>query len=87
MQSEDKPSDSLVTVIAVLNELAEHRAQVLRVLYALGNVDSKTADALAEELNARNRARHKELDETTRVLVGHAMNKGREKWLLQLRAA
>ena len=87
MQSEDKPSDSLVTVIAVLNELAEQHAQYLRVLYNLGNVDTKTADALAAELNVRNKARHKELDETTRVLVGHAMNKGREKWLLQLRAA
>lgn len=86
MQSEDKPSDSLVAIIAVLNELAEQHAQYLRVLYALGNVDSKTADALAAELNARNKARHKELEETTRVLVGHAMNKGREKWLLQLRA-
>lgn len=86
MQSEDKPSDSLVTVIAVLNELAEHRAQVLRVLYVLGNVDSKTADALAARLNEENKLRHKELDETVRVLVMHAMNKGREKWLSQLRA-
>ena len=86
MQSEDKPSDSLVAIIAVLNELAEQHAQYLRVLYALGNVDSKTADALAEELNARNKARHKELDETTRVLVMHAMQKGQQQWLSQSRA-
>lgn len=87
MQSEERASDTLVTIIEVLNELAEQYAQYLRVMYALGNVDTKTADALAEELNAKTKARQAKLDETTRVLVMHAMNKGREKWLSQLRVA
>ncbi|WP_298594869.1 hypothetical protein [uncultured Rothia sp.] len=86
MQSEERPSDSLVTLIAVLNELAEQRAQVLRVLYALGNVNPEIADAEATQLNKRNKARLKDLDETTRVLVMHAMQKGQQQWLSQSRA-
>lgn len=86
MQNEERASDSLTAIIDVLNELAEQYAQYLRVMYALGNVDTKTADALAEELSAKTKARQAKLDETTRVLVGHAMQKGKQQWLSQLRA-
>lgn len=82
MQSEERATDSLTAIIDVLNELAEHRTQVLRVLYELGNLN-----ALAAALNEENRLRQRKMDETVRVLVGHAMNKGREKWLSQLRVA
>lgn len=87
MQNEERPSDTLVTIVALLNELAEQRTQVLRVLYNLGSVDPRTADALADELKASNKARQAKLDETTRVLVGHAMQKGQQQWLSQLRVA
>lgn len=85
MQNEERASDSLTAIIDVLNELAEHRAQVLRVLYELGNLNAPTADALAAALNEENRLRQRQMEETVRVLVMHAMNKGREKWLSQLR--
>ena len=87
MQNEERASDSLTAIIDVLNELAEQRTQVLRVLYELGNLNTPAADALAKALNEENRLRHRKMDETVRVLVMHAMNKGREKWLSQLRAA
>lgn len=87
MQNEERASDSLTAIIDVLNELAEHRTQVLRVLYELGNLNAPTADALAAALNEENRLRQRKMDETVRVLVMHAMNKGREKWLSQLRVA
>lgn len=86
MQSEERASDSLTAIIAVLNELAEQRAQVLRVLYELGNLNAPTADALAAALNEENRLRQRQMDETVRVLVGHAMNKGKQTWLSQSRA-
>lgn len=86
MQNEERATDSLTAIIDVLNELAEQRTQVLRVLYELGNLNVPTADALAAELNEENRLRQRKMDETVRVLVMHAMNKGREKWLSQLRA-
>lgn len=86
MQNEERASDSLTAIIDVLNELAEQRTQVLRVLYELGNLNAPTADALAAALNEENRLRQRKMDETVRVLVMHAMNKGREKWLSQLRA-
>lgn len=86
MQNEERASDSLTAIIDVLNELAEQRAQVLRVLYELGNLNAPTADALAKALNEENRLRQRKMDETVRVLVMHAMNKGREKWLSQSRA-
>lgn len=81
MQGEERASDSLTAIIDVLNELAEQRTQVLRVLYELGNLNAPTA------LNEENRLRQRQMDETVRVLVMHAMNKGREKWLSQLRVA
>ena len=87
MQNEERSSDSLTAIIEVLNELAEQRTQVLRVLYELGNLNAPTADALAAALNEENRLRQRKMDETVRVLVMHAMNKGREKWLSQLRVA
>lgn len=87
MQSEERASDSLTAIIDVLNELAEQRAQVLRVLYELGNLNAPTADALVAALNEENRLRQRQMDETVRVLVMHAMNKGREKWLSQSRVA
>lgn len=87
MQNEERTSDSLTAIIDVLNELAEQRTQVLRVLYELGNLNAPTADALAAALNEENRLRQRQMDETIRVLVMHAMNKGREKWLSQLRVA
>ena len=87
MQSEERASDSLTAIIDVLNELAEQRAQVLRVLYELGNLNAPTADALAAALNEENRLRQRQMEETVRVLVMHAMNKGREKWLSQSRVA
>ena len=87
MQNEERASDSLTAIIEVLNELAEHHTQVLRVLYELGNLNAQTADALATALNEENRLRQRKMDETVRVLVMHAMNKGREKWLSQLRVA
>ena len=83
MQGEERASDSLTAIIDVLNELAEQRTQVLRVLYELGNLNAPTAAALNEE----NRLLQRQMDETVRVLVMHAMNKGREKWLSQLRVA
>ena len=87
MQNEERASDSLTAIIDVLNELAEQRTQVLRVLYELGNLNAPTADALAAALNEENRLRQRQMEETVRVLVMHAMNKGREKWLSQLRVA
>lgn len=86
MQNEERASDSLTAIIDVLNELAEQRTQVLRVLYELGNLNAPTADTLATALNEENRLRQRKMDETVRVLVMHAMNKGREKWLSQSRA-
>ena len=86
MQSEERASDSLTAIIAVLNELSEQRAQVLRVLYELGNLNAPTADALAAALNEENRLRQRQMDETIRVLVGHAMHKGQQTWLSQSRA-
>lgn len=56
------------------------------MLYELGNLNAPTADALAAALNEENRLRQRKMDETVRVLVMHAMNKGREKWLSQSRA-
>ena len=87
MQSEERASDSLTAIIEVLNELAEQRTQVLRVLYELGNLNAPTADALAAALNEENRLRQRKMDETVRVLVGHAMQKGKQQWLSQSRAA
>lgn len=86
MQNEERASDSLTAIIEVLNELAEHRTQVLRVLYELGNLNAPTADALAAALNEENRLRQRKMDETVRVLVKHALYKGQQQWLSQSRA-
>ena len=49
--------------------------------YELGNLNAPTA-----ALNEENRLRQRQMDETVRVLVGHAMNKGKQTWLSQSRA-